>query len=223
MRFEVLTEDRSGGLVMDQILPKMIRKYNLDVDIYIRPHRGLGDWPDDDRADPMSYASGLLDLLPAKLRAYEHVYAGTETIVIVVMDSDSYSPATVFNRLRSVCQRNAPNLTYVIGICVEEMESWLLGDKAAVLAAYPDADISAINHYEQDSICGTWETLCRVILKEQADRTIRIGYPAVGQLKSEWAERIAINMNPEVNKSPSFERFSHAVEYAVQKMMGIHR
>ncbi|NLT12141.1 MAG: DUF4276 family protein [Clostridiaceae bacterium] len=223
MRFEVLTEDRSGGMVLDQILPKMIRKYDMDVDVHIRPHRGLGDWPSNDSEDPQPYASGLLDLLPAKLRAYEHVYAGTETIVIVVMDSDSYSPAQIFNRLRSLCQRNAPNLVYVIGVCVEEMESWLLGDKSAVLAAYPDADVSAINQYEQDSICGTWETLCRVILKDRADRTIRIGYPAVGQLKSEWAENIAVHMNPEVNKSPSFDRFSHAVDYAVKKIKGFHR
>lgn len=223
MRIEVLTEDRSGGLVLDHILPKMIRKYNTVADVFIRPHRGLGEWPDNDSAGPSPFASGLLELLPAKMRAYEHVYAGTATIVLVVMDSDSHSPAQIFNRLRSTCQKNAPNLTYVIGVCVEEMESWLLADKAAVLAAYPDADVVTLDKYEQDSICGTWETLCRVILKERADRTIRIGYPAVGQLKSEWAERIAQYMDPELNKSPSFERFSHAVDYAVREILGFHQ
>jgi hypothetical protein len=47
---------------------------------------------------------------------------------------------------------------------------WILADEQAVLEAYPEADLSIIREYRQDSVCGTWEVLCRVFsAKRHAD------------------------------------------------------
>ena len=208
MHFEVLTEDRSGGVVVEALMDKILKPLLLNYSIAIRPHRGKGDMPDDLYAPPKKFASGLMDLLPAKLRAYDRVYAGTDFVLVVVMDSDSLFPDDVREILTGQVRTFAPGLSRVIGICVEETESWMLADEEAVMTAYPEADRTIIREYLQDSVCGTWEVLCRAILREKAHGLIRIGYPAIGQYKQEWAHRISRYMEPDRNVSPSFSRFS---------------
>jgi hypothetical protein len=46
------------------------------------------------------------------------------------------------------------------------------------------------------------------LLREKARGLIRVGYPAIGQYKQEWAYRISRNMDPMRNESPSFSQFS---------------
>jgi hypothetical protein len=208
MHFEVLTEDRSGGVVVEALMNKILKPLLPSYSIAIRPHRGKGALPDDPLAPPKKFASGLMDLLPAKLRAYDRVYAGTDFVLVVVMDSDDSFPDDVRQMLTVQSQRFAPGLRSVIGICVEETESWLLADEEAVLEAYPEADMNVIHEYLQDSVCGTWEVLCRAILREKARGLIRIGYPAIGQYKQEWAYRISRYLEPKRNESPSFSQFS---------------
>jgi len=208
MHFEVLTEDRSGGLVVESLMRQILSAVVPSFTIAIRPHRGKGDMPGDPYARPKKNASGLMDLLPAKLRAYNHIYAGAEFVLIVIMDSDQYPPDAVRDSLCSLCGKFAPSLSSVIGICVEEMEAWLLADGQALFEAYPDADPAALREYIQDSVCGTWEVLCHALLREKADGLIRVGYPAIGQYKQEWAYNIVRNMDYKRNISPSFNRFS---------------
>jgi len=216
MRIELLSEDRSGGMVLQRLTECILRGYTKEYTCYLRPHRGCGYWPNDPDQKPEPFASGLLELLPSKLRAYDKVYAGTQTIVIVCMDSDDHDPEEIRSRLRTTCKKYAPGLRTVIAISVEEMESWILADKNAILLAYPDADMNRLAQYEQDSICGTWEVLCDVLLHEQSARVKRIGYPAIGQYKTTWAEKISRYMVPGNNVSPSFKSFQVALEAALQ-------
>jgi hypothetical protein len=153
-------------------------------------------------------AQGLLDLLPAKLRAYSEVLDPTSNLVVVLMDSDEADPADLRSDLERLCARSAPGLRCVVGLSTEEMEAWLLGDPQALLAAYPDADRTALSAYRQDSVCGTWEWMARVILKNRATALIREGYPLVGIRKREWADRISPHLDPSRNRSPSFRRFT---------------
>jgi len=217
MRFEVLTEDRSGAVVVNRLMDRIVGALVSDYVISVRPHRGRGDLPGNPFQKPKPDASGLLDLLPAKLRAYDRVYAGSDFILVVVMDSDDYNPGELKDKLISICKKHAPSLRFVIGLCVEETESWLLGDEQALLKAYPEADLSILKNYEQDSICGTWEVLCRSILGNKADRLIKIGYPAIGQYKHEWALHISEYMDPARNVSPSFKRFCTYLSFIVRQ------
>lgn len=207
MHFEVLIEDRSGGVVVETLMRKILFSSLSPFSISLRPHRGKGGLPDNPLGRPDKFASGLMDLLPAKLRAYDHIYAGSDFVLVVVMDSDDVPPDDIRSELRVQCAQFAPGLDSVIGICVEEIESWLIADENALIRAYPDADLSVIREYRQDSVCGTWEVLCRALLREKAERLIRIGYPAIGQYKHEWAESISKYLDPRRNVSPSFAYF----------------
>ncbi|MBN1892786.1 MAG: hypothetical protein JW780_08400 [Clostridiales bacterium] len=220
MRFEVLTEDRSGSVVVKRLISKIIAPHISDCGIRVRPHRGRGDLPSNMKGQPKRDATGLLDLLPAKLRAYDRVFAGSDFILVVVMDSDYHSPDELKAQLISICKKHAPNISFVIGLCVEETESWLIGDIDALQTAYPEADLSVLEEYEQDSVCGTWEVLCRCIYGNKAERLIRVGYPAIGQYKHEWADRISEHMDPARNVSPSFKRFHSYLSYMIQRQSG---
>ena len=208
MHLEVLTEDKSGGVVLDCLLQKILdRRLPHTYSFSIRPHRGKGYPPDNLWKKPNRFASGLLDLLPAKMRAYAASYRPDQLMVLIVMDSDADAPQAVYGKLDQIVRQFGKDLPTVIGISVEEMESWLLGDPEAILAAYPDADLGKAGKYVQDSVCGTWEILASVLAGHQAEHIIRIGYPAVGQIKNEWARLIAPYLEPGRNRSPSFQRF----------------
>ncbi len=207
MHVEVLTEDRSGASFLKIFLERLLNSYEMAYSLAVRPHRGKGEWPKDIYAPPSPLASGLIDLLPAKLRAYDRIYAGTDLILIIVVDADKDSPEWLKNRIGSLCQRFAPQISSVIGISVEEIEAWMLGDKQAILLAYPEADKTVLQNYQQDSICGTWEILCQAILGQQAEGLLRLGYPAIGQFKQEWAENIARHTDISQNRSPSLAAF----------------
>lgn len=219
MRVEILSEDRSGGVVLQRLTNCILKQYTQDFESYLRPHRGCGYWPDHPDEKPEPLAAGLLELLPAKLRAYDKVYAGTDIIVIVCIDSDDHDPEELMSKLKDTCRRYARDLSTVIAISVEEMESWILADKNAILLAYPEADLKRLSEYEQDSICGTWEVLCDVLLREQSHRIKKIGYPAIGQYKATWAEKISKYMLPGNNVSPSFKKFELALTGAVKKVL----
>lgn len=207
MRIEILTEDKSGSLTVERLVKRICSKAKIDADLYIRPHRGCGSLPENFNARPAKFAGALLDLLPAKCRAYNSVFKGTDTILIVVMDSDSNDPELLMERLQKVCKVCAPDIRNVIGLCVEEVEAWLLGDREAILKAYPNSDMKALDNYVQDSICGTWEQLCRVVCPDTYDRVIDVGYPAIGEYKARWSKNISRYMLPENNVSPSFRAF----------------
>lgn len=207
MHIEVLTEDRSSVPVVSHIIPSLLNWLEGTWTYKIRPHRGKGYLPCDLNKRPISFASGLLDLLPAKCRAYEKV-GGTDLLVIV-LDADKDDPNRLYQSLEMTVRRFSPSIAFVFGIAVEEMESWLLGDPEAVLKAYPKANKKIIDAYEQDSVVGTWEVLCRAIYGDEGERIIAEGYPATGQYKSEWATKIAPFLVPERNVSPSFQRFKN--------------
>ena len=214
MRIEILTEDKSGSVVVERMARAICEGVGVDADIKVRPHRGCGSLPKDPDMKPEHFASSLLELLPAKCRAYNKVFRNNECVLVVVMDSDDKDPDDLRSNLYECTRHYAPGLRSVIGLCTEEVEAWLLGDHKAVISAYPECDIRYYNTYIQDSVCGTWETLCRVICPDNYEDIIEIGYPAVGNYKARWAENISQFMIPEDNISPSFKIFMNALKLA---------
>ena len=92
-------------------------------------------------------------------------------------------------------------------IAIEESEAWLLGDRDAVKAAYPNAKDSVLDGYVQDSICDTWEVLADAVHSGGSAALKRIGYPEEGRRKSNWAQDIAPHIDVDGNRSTSFQVF----------------
>jgi len=91
------------------------------------------------------------------------------------------------------------------------MEAWYLGDKEALLRAYPKAKKDILDRYQQDSICGTWELLADCIYPGGVAAITKTGWPLPGQIKSEWAANIGPLLDPERNVSGSFGKFRDGV------------
>ena len=216
MLIEILTEDKSGSVVVKRLVERICEDGEIEARINVRPHRGCGSLPKDPSAKPPKFSSSLLDLLPAKCRAYNKVYRDTDTVLVVIMDSDDNDPDELRKMIYDCVHYYAPSIRSVIGLCTEEVEAWMLGDKDAVMKAFPEASEKYLNEYVQDSICGTWEALCKVICPEDYEEIIEIGYPAVGNYKARWAEEISRYMEPELNISPSFINFKMALNFAIR-------
>lgn len=221
MHIEILTEDRSGSVVVERLVNRLLEHEHIDASVAVRPHRGCGSLPKDWESRPLKFASALLDLLPAKCRAYNQVYANTDTILVVIMDSDNNDPDELRKELYRVCKKYARDVRSVIGLCTEEVEAWLLGDIKAIMKAYPECDIDMYQNYVQDSVCGTWEMLCKVTYPESYEEIIDIGYPAIGHYKARWAEKISPYLQPENNVSPSFITFRNALLTALSNAVPI--
>ena len=222
MLIEILSEDKSGAVVVERLAKRICENEGMDAEVHVHPHRGCGSLPKDMTAKPPKFASSLLDLLPAKLRAYNKVYGGKDVILIIAMDSDDNDPQTLRQEIYSCASKFAPNIRSIVGLSTEEIEAWMLGDKHAIIDAYPDCRRDVLDSYVQDSVCGTWETLCRAV-SENAEELIDIGYPAIGHYKALWAETISRYMLPQKNVSPSFNTFKMALITALKNPGPIYR
>lgn len=220
MLIEVLCEDKSSVPVLRQLLGAELqaRPGGQDHSIAYHPHRGLGFLPENLEARPHPSKTGLYDLLPAKLRAYQSLAPDYRLLLVVVHDADQRDPDASYQRLEALLRRLAPAHYFVIGLAVEELEAWLLGDFAAIQAAYPQADYEHWSRYEQDAVCGTWEQLARILEgRKKAGQLMRLGYPAVGIYKGEWASKIAPHLEASRNKSPSLHAFLQRFRQILQR------
>ena len=126
----------------------------------------------------------------------------------MVVDLDDKDCPTFKQELLDVLNACDPRPQAVFRIAIEEGEAWLLGDRAAVKAAYPGARDS-LDRYVQDSICGTWEVLADAVHSGGASRLQNLSYRETGTAKCEWAAKIATHMDMDRNRSkklPSVSR-----------------
>lgn len=222
MLIEILSEDKSGAVVVERLAERITENEGFKARVNVHPHRGCGSLPKDMTAKPPKFANSLLDLLPSELRAYNKIYAGKDLILIIAMDSDDKDPQTLRQEIYGVAAKFAPDIRSVVGISTEEIEAWVLGDKDAIIEAYPDSDKEILDSYVQDSVCGTWEILCKAV-SENAEELIDIGYPAIGHYKALWTENISKYMMPQRNVSPSFNTFKMALITALKNPVPIYR
>lgn len=208
MHFEILIEDQSGKVALEALLPRIL---TAESTFSIHPYKGIGHIPKGlvTTLDPKKRV--LLNQLPRLLvgygKAFEGYPDGYRAAVIVICDLDSRDRDIFLAELEAVFDNCDPKPNGCICLCIEEGEAWLLGDKDAVINAYPTAKKAILNSYVNDSICNTWETLADAVYTGGAVALAAKGASEVGRLKSEWATEIAPLVNIEENKSPSFQFF----------------
>ncbi len=206
MHFEVLVEDKSGSIMINHLLEKILGQNGLLHSYRIIPYKGIGRIPKNLRGVTDPAKRILLDQLPRILRGYGHSLNDIGPVaVIVVVDLDKKICTDFKEELVGTLEQCDPKPPALFRIAIEELESWLLGDKDAIKKAYPRARDNVLDSYVQDSICGTWEKLADAIYPGGSDKLKTEGWSYIGQAKCEWAEAISPLVNIELNASKSFQ------------------
>lgn len=206
MHVEICVEDGSGKIFLESILPFIIRQ---EVTWKVHGYKGIGRIPKNLQNAGNAQYRIILDNLPKLIRGCANTpYVSA---LIIVVDTDNKDCATFLNELKQVHAQVAPTANVIFRLAIEEMEAWMLGDPQAIQAAYPAAKMAVIAAYNQDSVCGTWETLADAIHAGGATALKTEGWPAPGRAKCEWASNIPPHMNLAINASPSFNKFLEAL------------
>ncbi|MCY4510067.1 MAG: DUF4276 family protein [Acidobacteria bacterium] len=211
MHFEVLVEDRSGSIALDVVLEKILGTNGQTHSWRLHPYKGVGRIPANLHTALNPRKRLLLNHLPRLLRGYGRSLQLGHHCVLVVVDLDSQDCVKFKRELLGVLQTCNPRPTTLFRIAIEEGEAWLLGDRDAVKAAYPNAKDAVLNGYTQDSICGTWEVLADAVHPGGSAPLKRAGYPTAGRAKCDWARNIAPRLDVNRNRSKSFQVFRDGV------------
>jgi hypothetical protein len=173
------------------------------------------------RCHPFSGKQDLLQNLPKRLRGMKWIPEDWRIVVLVDEDrGDCVKLKSELERFATdagFSTRSNPDehgrFVVLNRIAIEELEAWYFGDPVAMRQAYPRF---RTNHARQNDLAhpdrcsgGTWEAFERAL---QA-----AGYYSTGLLKKEAAARMAKEMEPARNTSPSFQAFVnglHALQVA---------
>ena len=161
MHIEVLVEDSSGEKLLQCLLPQLLGPFGEPHTWRLHSYKGIGRIPKNlgNKADPTKRI--LMDQLPKLLRGYGRT-PGIDAVV-VVLDTDRRDCKAFLKELKGLAGACIPTPTTMFRLAIEEMEAWYLGDRPALLEAYPRAKAVVLNGYAQDSTCDTWETLADAV------------------------------------------------------------
>ena len=215
MHIEVLVEDHSGATLITELLPRVIGPIGGTLTWRVHGYKGIGRLPKGMKLAQDPAKRALLDQLPRLLAGYGKTF-GIDAVV-VVLDCDDRDCRAFLAELEAVHRRFNPAQPTLFRLAIEEMEAWFLGDRRALLQAYPRARKNILSRYVQDSTCGTWELLADALHPGGSAEVRRAGWPLPGQLKREWAERIGPAMDVETNASPSFIKFRDGLRSLVSR------
>lgn len=196
-RLIVFVEEYSMEAVLDELLPRLLG----DVEFQIIRFRCKDD---------------LLKQAPARLRGYAKWLPADWRILVLVdrdkddchqLKADLENMAADADLLTKTSVADGQPFNVVNRIAIEELEAWFFGDWDAVRAAYPRASANQTGKRgfrDPDAITGgTWERLEQVLK--------RAGYFRTGLRKLELARDVAAHMEPDRNRSRSFQTFVDAV------------
>lgn len=199
MHYEILVEGQSELTALSIMLPKILGEYGKLHTWKIHKHQGIGSIPKDlNNVKPTNRS--LLGQLPAKINAYSAIKDDNRAI-LVLLDLDNADMTTMLAELKKL-KPEGSQLKIEFCFAIEELEAWFLGDNKAIGKYQPLYDQAQYKSYKQDSICGTWETLARIVnssalLYPKHDRRVLME-------KCMWAKKITPLMDVNSNLSPSF-------------------
>ncbi len=193
MRIEFLVEEQSAEAALRNLIPRII---GHEVDCAIYPFQGKPD---------------LLANLPSRLKGYS-AWLPEDWRIVVLIDADNQDCRVLKAQLEDIAASAGLITKTAAGgsrfqvlnrLAIEELEAWLLGDVEALRAAYPRVS-KHLAHKEKyrdpDAIAGgTWEALEKVLQS--------VGYHKGGLPKVTAAREISRYMDPDANRSRSFQNF----------------
>ncbi len=197
MRLHILVEGTSEEALLKAWLPRFLPSGHT---YKIIRHQGKGKLPKKPSEKPNPRHHGLLDQLPAKLRAFGKSFNSDTDRVLVLVDLDNEDCLDLKRRMTELLTDCNPAPTVLFRIAIEETEAFYLGDLTAIRQAFPKAKTNKAESYVQDSICGTWELFRDII-----------GYES--ENKVGWAKQIGPHLTTQWkgSRSVSFQHFCKAL------------
>ena len=203
VHIEFLVEELSTEAALRNLIPKIVGD---DLTYDIHPFNGKND---------------LLSKLPIRLQGYRS-WLPKDWRLIVLIDEDRENCFTLKERLNEMAEqagfitksRAKERSEYQVmnRLIIEELEAWFFGDLEALMKVYPNMPKTLDEkekYREPDGILGgTWEALERELKKA--------GYYPGGIPKVESARKISIHMDPQRNKSKSFQVFRDGLYELIQ-------
>jgi hypothetical protein len=194
MHIEFLVEEPSCEAALQNIVPKIV---GSGISFTVHAHQGKLD---------------LLGKLPGRLRGYRS-WLPEDSRIVVLIDADQEDCRALKAKLEweaavagltTKSSASAKGRFQVLNrLAVEELEAWFFGDVAALHAAYPRIDPhlgTKARYRDPDAIRGgTWEALEREMQRQ--------GYFPSGLSKIQAARSISNHMEPDRNRSRSFQVF----------------
>jgi hypothetical protein len=197
MHIEFFVEESSAEAALNNLAPAIL---GPDVTFQVHPYNGKPD---------------LLAKLPDRLRGYRPWLPAVWRIV-VLLDADEADCRQLKARLETIARAAGLTTRSAAGgaqfqvlnrLAVQELEAWFFGDVEALCAAYPrlDPNLAKRSRYRNpDAIAGgAWEALERELQ--------RVGCAPGGLAKVATARAVSARMQPERNRSHSFQVFRHGL------------
>lgn len=179
-----LLEEASMREVLNEILPQVIPP---EIVFRVYPHEGKQD---------------LERSIPRKLKAWQNPQAR----FVILRDQDSANCVDLKKRLRVLCEQTG-RTDCLIRIVCHELESWFLGDLAAVDAAYELTHLAPLvrkaKFRNPDRLSNAADELQKLV----------DGYQKVG-----GARAIAPHLNLSNNRSRSFQVFLEGLQRLVEEL-----
>lgn len=196
MRLHFLVEGPAEVQLLKGLLPRLIPQHTFQI----YPHQGKGKLRDNPSLRPDPKHRGVLDQLPATLRAWGKSLSPQTDRVVVLVDSDNDDLKWLIEKLSEMLTTISPAPACLFRVAVEEVEAWYLGDWPALKRAFPKARKTQWRKYRQDTVCGTWE-IFQQIIQDSLER------------KPYWGQKIGVELgvDEESNASMSFKKFCSGV------------
>jgi hypothetical protein len=192
---EILVEEPSAEVVLGTLVPKII---DQDVSFAIRRFRGKQD---------------LLKRLPGVLRGFAARISWEALRIVVLIDRDAQDCRELKRCLVELTdEAGLPSSLILHRIVIDELESWLLGDVAALRAAYDRVPTSVEKQarYRDPDGTGKASRALEDLLRSKGYHRDRLPKVAV-------AEAIAPHMDVENNRSRSFQVFRDGLRRLVNE------
>ena len=201
MHIEFLLEELSAKVALEAILPKILSD-DVSRELYVFKGK-----------------QNLLKRLPERLKGYKN-WLPDDYRIMVLIDEDREDCIKLKAELEKVAHdaglvtkssaTSKGNFQVVNRLAIEELEAWFFGDIEALQTAYPKVSKRSLRRMNQhpDAITGgTHEALGR-LLKQSS-------YHRGGLPKTVVAQNIAQHMEPNRNRSRSFQVFVEGLEACV--------
>lgn len=199
MHIELLVEEPSAEAALNNLVPKILPGIEFEIRTF-------------------QSKDNLLSDLPKRLKGYYH-WLPEDWRIAVLIDEDRQDcnelkeqledAAAAANLITKSKAGKSKSFQVLNRIVIEELEAWFFGDVEALVTAYPGVPDSLANkekYRDPDAIKGgTWEALLRILQK--AGHYQNLTYLP----KIETARNISQHMDPERNRSKSFQVFKNGL------------